>query len=86
MLGYTLGMKITVSVPDELFAQAEAEARRQGITRSALFQAALREYLKELDDAEITASYDRIAAKFDTSLDPVLAQMQLASLAKEDWV
>ena len=38
-------MKITVSVPDELFAQAEAEARRQGITRSALFQAALREYL-----------------------------------------
>jgi metal-responsive CopG/Arc/MetJ family transcriptional regulator len=38
-------MKITISVPDELFAQAEAEARRQGITRSALFQAALREYL-----------------------------------------
>lgn len=45
MFGYTLGMKITVSVPDELFGQAEAEARRQGITRSALFQAALREYL-----------------------------------------
>ncbi len=79
-------MRTVISVSDELFAKVEAEARRQGITRSALFQAALREYLKELDDAEITASYDRIAAKFDTSLDPVLAQMQLASLAKEDWV
>ncbi len=79
-------MRAVISLSDELCAQAEAEARRQGVSRSALYQAALREYLKELDDAEITASYDRIAAKFDTRLDPVLAQMQLTSLTKEDWV
>ena len=79
-------MRIAISLSDELFAQAEAEARRQGVSRSALYQAALREYLKELDDAEITESYNRIAAKFDTRLDPVLALMQRTSLTKEDWI
>ena len=79
-------MKITVSVPDELFAQAEAEARRQGITRSAMYQTALRKYLKELDDAETAESCNRIAAKFDTKMDSVLAEMQRTSLTTEDWI
>ncbi len=78
-------MKTAISVPDELFAQAEAVAGKQGVSRSELYQVALRKYLKELDDAEITESYNRIAAKFDTSMDPVLDQMQRRSLAKDPW-
>jgi predicted transcriptional regulator len=38
-------MKIAVSLPDELFRQAESCARGQHLSRSALVAAALREYL-----------------------------------------
>ena len=41
--GYTLGMKIAVSMPDEVFAKAERLARRARLSRSAIFSAALKE-------------------------------------------
>ena len=85
IFSYILSMKTAISVPDELFAQAEVEAGKQGISRSELYQVALRKYLKELDDGEITESYNRIATKFDTRMDPVLAEMQRRSLPVEEW-
>ena len=78
-------MKTAISMPDELFERAEAEAGKQGVSRSELYQVALREYLKGLDDAEIMESYNRIAAKFDTGMDPVLDQMQTLSLVDGEW-
>jgi metal-responsive CopG/Arc/MetJ family transcriptional regulator len=39
-------MKIAVSLPDELFEQAESCARGQHVSRSALIAAALREYMQ----------------------------------------
>ena len=47
-------MKTAISVPDELFAQAEAEAGKQGVSRSELYQVALREYLKRRRDEDVT--------------------------------
>ena len=59
ILGYTLGMKTAISVPDELFAQAEVEAGKQGLSRSELYRVALREYLKRRQDEDVTKRINR---------------------------
>jgi len=56
-------MKTAISVPDELFALAEAEAGKQGISRSELYQVALRAYLKKRQDEDLT---ERINRYFET--------------------
>ncbi|MFV0306451.1 MAG: hypothetical protein ACK5OX_01750 [Desertimonas sp.] len=47
-------VKIAVSIPDDVFAEAETEARRRGMNRSALYAEALRQLTTSrtaLDDA-----------------------------------
>lgn len=39
-------MKIAVSLPDDLFEQADALAAEQGVSRSHVYAQALREYLE----------------------------------------
>ena len=56
---YTFGMKTAISVPDELYAKAEAEAGKQGVSRSELYRVALREYLKRRQDEDVTARIER---------------------------
>ena len=53
-----MGVKTAISVPDEVFRQAEAAAKRLGISRSELFTRALRRFLADARDAEVKASYD----------------------------
>lgn len=52
-------MKTAVSIPDPLFAEAEAEARKLGLSRSKLVQIALEDWLKARRDAELTAAINR---------------------------
>lgn len=51
-------MKTAVSVPDEVFEQAERCAKRLGISRSELVTRALRRFLEDEQAAAIKASYD----------------------------
>jgi predicted transcriptional regulator len=48
-------VKTAISIPDELFEEADALARRTGKSRSELYADALREHLKRHGDAAITA-------------------------------
>ncbi len=47
-------MKTAVSIPDELFEQADALAKRMGKSRSELYADALRDHVKQHGDAAIT--------------------------------
>jgi len=47
-------MKTAVSVPDELFRQAEAEAKKLRISRSKLYASALSEFLDRKRSKSIT--------------------------------
>jgi metal-responsive CopG/Arc/MetJ family transcriptional regulator len=47
-------MKTAVSLPDDLFQQAEAAARRLRVSRSELYGKAIAEFVKRLDANEIT--------------------------------
>jgi predicted transcriptional regulator len=64
-IGYTQAMaKVMVSLPDEVLARIDNEARRRGTTRSALLrEAALRE-LGRPDDAVVEAALTRSRARF----------------------
>lgn len=57
-------MKTAVSLPDELFARAEALAHRTGRSRSSLYAEALRCYLDaaEAQSDEVTAALDALYA------------------------
>jgi metal-responsive CopG/Arc/MetJ family transcriptional regulator len=55
-------MKTAVSVPDDLFAQADRLARRSRRSRSELYSAALREYLARHAPDEVTARLDAVVA------------------------
>ena len=43
----TDGMKVAVSIPDDVFAEADRMAERLGSTRSALYSWALKAYLEK---------------------------------------
>jgi metal-responsive CopG/Arc/MetJ family transcriptional regulator len=78
-------MKTAVSVPDELFRQAEAEAKKLRISRSKLYATALSEFLDRKRSKSITERLNEVYSKQDSKLDPVLERMMLESLPKERW-
>ena len=43
--GHTKGMKVAVSIPDDIFAEAEALAKRLKTSRSDIFSRALGEFI-----------------------------------------
>jgi hypothetical protein len=55
---YTQGVKTAISVPDEVFREAERTAKRLGMSRSELFTRAMREFLGVRRDRAVTAAYD----------------------------
>ncbi|HTO13037.1 MAG TPA: hypothetical protein VMQ51_15790 [Candidatus Binatia bacterium] len=53
-------MKTAISIPDEVFAQAERLARRLKKSRSELYSHALREYVARHGPEYVTETLDRI--------------------------
>jgi antitoxin MazE6 len=60
-------MKTAVSIPDEMFAQAEKLAGHAGVSRSQLFSAALREYVARHSPEDLTEAMERIADELAAS-------------------
>ena len=80
-------MKTAISIPDSLFNAAEQLAKRLGISRSELFQRAMRTFLQDNKQEGITEALNNIYKNRDDEpgLDPVLEYLQGASIAREDW-
>ena len=78
-------MKTAISIPDELFRQADDFAKRAGASRSRLYSDAVSEYLARRRGEEITARLNEVLAKEPDGLDPVFARIQAASIGPEDW-
>lgn len=78
-------MKVAISVPDGLFAEAEEAARRLGLSRSQLYARALAALLEQQRARDITAALDRVYSRADEGLDPALERAQRQALPREDW-
>jgi hypothetical protein len=63
--GYTHGVKTAVSIPDQLFAEAEATARRLGVSRSKLYARALEQFLAQQETDPVTAKLDELADELE---------------------
>ena len=77
-------MKIAVSIPDPLFAEAERLARRRKLSRSQLYAEALELLVSREDDSEITRRLNEVYRGADSRLDPGLAAAQSEAL-REEW-
>lgn len=78
-------MKTAISIPDDLFAVAEAESKRLGVSRSQLYAKAVAAYLEEHGAAGVTEKLNEVYENTRTRIDPLLERMQWSSLTPEEW-
>lgn len=77
-------MKTAISVPDDLFASADALARRLGLSRSALYATAVAEFLAKHTTSEVTEQLDRLYASESSRLNAAMQQAQARTLRRSD--
>ena len=78
-------MKIAVSIPDEIFEDAEYLARRQGKTRSRLYADAIAEYVGVYRTESVTEQLNTVYGTENSALDSALAAAQYQTLDEEGW-
>jgi len=78
-------MKTAISVPDDVFARVDRFARRNKISRSAVFSAAAEEYVQHHQRTGITERLNAIYSKDNSALDPVISKLQSSSLSSGSW-
>ena len=78
-------MKTAISIPDDLFASADALARRLGVSRSGLVAAALAEYVAKHRSAKISERLDTVYAAEESRLDHSLSRAQSRVLEQSEW-
>jgi predicted transcriptional regulator len=83
--GYTRGMKIAVSVPDDVFERAERLARRAGRSRSEVYSSALREYVARHAPDEVTETLDAVVADVGETADPFVSETGRRQLETTEW-
>lgn len=83
--GYTFGMKTAVSVPDEVFGEAEHLAKHLKISRSELYSKALAEFVSRHSPDAVTDSFNRACAAVQGEPDPVLQRAARKVLLSSEW-
>ncbi len=78
-------MKTAISLPDDLFASAEALAERMGVSRSHLVATALAEFVAKHQSRKVTAQLDALYTTEPSALDPNLRRAQVRGLATDPW-
>jgi predicted transcriptional regulator len=77
-------MKVAVSIPDDVFREADAAARRRRWPRSKLYAEALRAYVTSEDRDQVTLRLNAVHDR-PIAVDAGLSQAQYATLADESW-
>ncbi len=85
-LGYTIGMKTAVSLPDRVFREAERHARRTRKSRSQLYAEALAEYLAHHAPDAVTEDMNTTMDQLGTSApDEFVARAARHVLERTEW-
>lgn len=78
-------MKISISVPDEVFEAGKHLARQLGISRSQLYSDALATCLSARGAQEVTARLNALYGTQASEIKPAMQRAQLKNLADEAW-
>lgn len=82
---YTSGMKTAVSIPDDVFRQAERLAKRTKKSRSRLFSEALREYVARHAADEVTDAMNRVVDEIGQKRDEFVVLAARRVLEQTEW-
>lgn len=78
-------MKTAISIPDELFEQAEAVRKRLGISRSEFYSTAVEEHLRIVKRERIKERLDANYADQESRIEEELVRYQASVLPEDDW-
>lgn len=78
-------LKTAISIPEDIYRDAEKAAKKLGMTRSRLYSAAVADFLTRYRKDDIKTKLNEVYAAGSQGIDPALAAMQLASLPREKW-
>ncbi|MGO4880909.1 MAG: CopG family ribbon-helix-helix protein [Bryobacteraceae bacterium] len=78
-------MKTAVSIPDDVFAEAERLAKRTKKSRSRLFSDAVREYVARHAAEDVTAAMDRVCAALGPPADEFTSAATRRILERTEW-
>ncbi len=80
-------MKTAVSIPDDVFEEAERLARRMRCSRSKIFSRALAEYIARHSADRVTEAMDRVLAELDgaPTSDPFAVAAGRRTLDRTEW-
>ena len=78
-------MKTAISIPDEVYQDAERLARRTKKSRSRLYGEALKEYLARHLPDEVTEAMNRACAEVGETQDPFVSAAARRTLERSEW-
>ncbi len=78
-------MKTAVSIPDDVFEEAQRLARRMRKSRSQVYKHALTEYVARHAPDRVTEAMDRVCAKLGQPADSLVATASRRILERSDW-
>jgi predicted transcriptional regulator len=78
-------MKTAVSIPDDLFRQADELASRLGKSRSEVYRAALADYVSRREPGAVTRALDEIADEFAAEDRTFSAEAARRTLERSEW-
>jgi metal-responsive CopG/Arc/MetJ family transcriptional regulator len=78
-------MKIAISIPDDIFEEAEYLSRQQGKSRSRLYADAVAEYVGSYRTELVTEQLNAVYSAESSTLDAALASAQHQVIEQEEW-
>lgn len=78
-------MKTAISLPEKVFREGDALAKKLRLSRSELYVRALEEYLAKHRAQKVTERLDALYSVESSRLDPAFTRAQVRALRRERW-
>ncbi|MCI0418541.1 MAG: ribbon-helix-helix protein, CopG family [Acidobacteria bacterium] len=78
-------MKTAVSIPDDVYEEAERLARRTKKSRSQLFSEALKEYVARHAPEDVTEAMNRVCAEVGDAADEFVSSASRRVRERSEW-
>jgi metal-responsive CopG/Arc/MetJ family transcriptional regulator len=78
-------MKAAISLPDELFAAADALAARLGVSRSRVVALALAEFIAKHRSSKVTERLDAVYAAEESAVEQPVRRAQRRAIGRTEW-
>jgi metal-responsive CopG/Arc/MetJ family transcriptional regulator len=78
-------MKTAISIPDEIFEEAERLARRLKRSRSELYSRALAEYVARHTPDQVTEAMDKALAALDGPANDFTTKAARRTMKRTEW-